>query len=549
MSPEQAAGRLDELGPATDIYALGATLYCLLTGRPPIDRREKPDFVQAIEAGDYPPPRKLWPQIAPALEAICLKAMRRDPCKRYATARDLATDIERWLADEPIGVYVEPFTARASRWMRKNPAKVATGITAALLLILATSTIAIVVGRYNQVVAKANEEIRQQKDAAETRRKEAETVTDLLLDSFQSKQGTAVFRLTTFDEVLDRAVASLKSHDELSSPVKRELWTAFGQSYVSIGAYPKAIESLEQAIRLSPNDLSQESLLMRMDLGNSHLFAKQHAEAIEVYEPLLQEMTAHLGPVAQQTHQLSMQLATAYRAVGREDDAIQLARTRYALYRKEVGDSDQRTLDALSNLAFELQTARQLDEAITTTKEGLRIAEQSHGKHGEYALYFLGNLVYLHLDAGRNDEARQFAEQIAAAKIVDHATYLASTSTGATLLFPNVTNQWQAIDQASAKLTSHRGLGGRALLALRAGRHKEARETARALLTIRQHAAIEHFIVALASHALGETDEARTHYLTGERDLAWLKEPAQHLYLYDRLAAEVLAREVQGLLK
>jgi serine/threonine-protein kinase len=120
MSPEQAAGRNEEVGPASDIYGLGATLYALLTGRPPFAGAYVSDGPQTGERGAFMPPRQLRPDTPPALEAICLKAMAREPSRRYVTVLELAADLERWLADEPVCAFREPLTARLRRWVRRH---------------------------------------------------------------------------------------------------------------------------------------------------------------------------------------------------------------------------------------------------------------------------------------------------------------------------------------------------------------------------------------------------------------------------------------------
>ena len=97
MSPEQAAGRLDQLGPASDVYSLGATLYCVLTGKAPFEERELGPLLQKVRRGEFPPPRELNAAIPAALEAICLKAMARHPPDRFASAQLLGEEIERWL--------------------------------------------------------------------------------------------------------------------------------------------------------------------------------------------------------------------------------------------------------------------------------------------------------------------------------------------------------------------------------------------------------------------------------------------------------------------
>jgi serine/threonine protein kinase/Zn-dependent protease len=105
MPPEQAAGRLDELGAPSDVYSLGATLYVLLIGRPPFTEPDLPTLLRQVEKGDFPLPRQIRPWIDPALEAVCLKAMARRPQDRYPSPRALAEDIEHWLADEPVTAY------------------------------------------------------------------------------------------------------------------------------------------------------------------------------------------------------------------------------------------------------------------------------------------------------------------------------------------------------------------------------------------------------------------------------------------------------------
>src|SRR5262249_32290860 len=133
MSPEQAAGQLDRLGPATDVYSLGAVLYCLLTGRAPFPKGNSGELLRQGQRGEFPPPRPVNPALPKALDAVCRKAMALRPEGRYATVLGLAAEVERWLADEPVAVYREPLAARAFRCGRRNIPIVA-GLAAALLV-------------------------------------------------------------------------------------------------------------------------------------------------------------------------------------------------------------------------------------------------------------------------------------------------------------------------------------------------------------------------------------------------------------------------------
>jgi serine/threonine-protein kinase len=119
MSPEQAAGRHSELGPASDVYGLGATLYHLLTGKPAFSG-DVGAILRNVEQGNFSRPSAVNGIVPPALEAICLKAMACQPDDRYPSVRALADDLEHWLADEPVSVYQEPFLAKIARWSRTH---------------------------------------------------------------------------------------------------------------------------------------------------------------------------------------------------------------------------------------------------------------------------------------------------------------------------------------------------------------------------------------------------------------------------------------------
>jgi eukaryotic-like serine/threonine-protein kinase len=99
MSPEQAKGDLDGIGLASDIYSLGAILYCVLVGHGPFPDGDMPSVLHNVRLGIFPAPRRMRRSIDPALEAICLKAMALKPTDRYTTALDLGNELEAWLAD------------------------------------------------------------------------------------------------------------------------------------------------------------------------------------------------------------------------------------------------------------------------------------------------------------------------------------------------------------------------------------------------------------------------------------------------------------------
>jgi serine/threonine protein kinase len=153
MSPEQAAGRIDALGPASDVYSLGATLYNLLTGRPAFDGTDVFAILGQVREGDFPPPRSVDPTIDRALEAICLKAMANEPEGRYASCRALAEDVERWMADEPVSAWQEPFGRQARRWARRHRTLATASAVAMLASVVGLSAVLAVQTRAKDALA------------------------------------------------------------------------------------------------------------------------------------------------------------------------------------------------------------------------------------------------------------------------------------------------------------------------------------------------------------------------------------------------------------
>jgi tetratricopeptide (TPR) repeat protein len=157
MSPEQAAADHDRVSFASDVYSLGATLYCLLTGMAPIQGGGNHAHVvlAKVRSGEFRRPRDVNPTVSPALEAVCLKAMALRPEDRYPTARALGQDIERWLADAPVSVYREPLTVRVGRWVRRNNVLVAATAVLIVCVMIALCVDVLRVGR-ERAVAEEN---------------------------------------------------------------------------------------------------------------------------------------------------------------------------------------------------------------------------------------------------------------------------------------------------------------------------------------------------------------------------------------------------------
>ncbi len=134
MAPEQAGGKSKEVGPLVDVYALGAMLYELLTGRPPFKAATPLDTVLQVLSDEPVPPRQLQSKTPRDLESVCLKCLRKEPGKRYATAQELAEDLHRFQAGQPVRARRLGIVERGWRWCRRNP--VVAGLTAPIVVIL-----------------------------------------------------------------------------------------------------------------------------------------------------------------------------------------------------------------------------------------------------------------------------------------------------------------------------------------------------------------------------------------------------------------------------
>jgi tetratricopeptide (TPR) repeat protein len=181
MSPEQALGKNNEIGPAADIYALGVILYECLTGRPPFRGTTMWETLDQVRTQDPVPPGRLQPKVPRDLETICLKCLHKEPARRYATALDLARDLQRFLEGRPIQARPVSTWGRAYRWARRRPAQA--GLVAAIgLAVLAGTTGAVFYALYKDQEAAAFQrqiERRSHIDALRLRGQQAEDTGNL----------------------------------------------------------------------------------------------------------------------------------------------------------------------------------------------------------------------------------------------------------------------------------------------------------------------------------------------------------------------------------
>jgi WD40 repeat protein len=180
MSPEQASGKNKEVGPFVDVYALGAILYELLTGRPPF-RAETPLDTVLLVLSEEPvlPPRRLLAKIPRDLETICLQCLRKDPSRRYASALDLADDLRSFREGKPIKARPVGMPERIWRWCRRNPSLAkAAGLAGAALVTAAILAVVLVVHLSHAATDLRHEQQKTQAELAKAQRLSASLALD-----------------------------------------------------------------------------------------------------------------------------------------------------------------------------------------------------------------------------------------------------------------------------------------------------------------------------------------------------------------------------------
>ena len=232
MSPEQAEGNLDELGPRSDVYSLGATLYYLLTGRSPVTGDDIGAVLRAVQRGELAPPRQLDSSIDPDLEAVCMKAMALRPGDRYVSCRALSDDLDRWMADEPVTAWREPLPSRARRWARRNRTAVTAAGVALLAGVVGLAAVLAVQTQAKSALADTNAELTRSQAAVLAR---YELAVDAIATFHTGVSEDFLLKQEQFKEVRDRLLGSacdfygklgalLGKDSDLAS--RRALWKA-----------------------------------------------------------------------------------------------------------------------------------------------------------------------------------------------------------------------------------------------------------------------------------------------------------------------------------
>jgi serine/threonine-protein kinase len=273
MAPEQASGDVRRIGPACDIYALGAILYELLTGRPPFRAPTVLETLEQVRSRDPVPPRQLQPSTPRDLETICLKCLQREPHKRFASAEELAEDLRRFLAGEPIRARPVSSWERAWKWIRRRPALAAlSALSAFCLLALLLTSLA-----YNDRLQAALAQ-------AQTHQKEAQQNAAEAEENFQTAQQVVDKFFTQVSEKKLRDVPGFQ-------PTRQDLLKSALDYYQEFARRHGTDAKLQAEVARTLFRVA----VIEWDLGHADRALAANHRALEILEPLLKEQPTDRG--------------------------------------------------------------------------------------------------------------------------------------------------------------------------------------------------------------------------------------------------------------
>jgi tetratricopeptide (TPR) repeat protein/tRNA A-37 threonylcarbamoyl transferase component Bud32 len=447
MSPEQAAGIARGIGPLSDVYSLGATLYVMLTDRPPFEGEEE-DVFRKVRQGDFPTPRQVKPSLPAALDAICCKAMALKPGRRYQSALDLARDIERWLAEEPVSAYREPWIHRRRRWVRRRQTLVS-GLGAALIVGFVALGMAVPLLSYawrNEAAARQKEQrqrilagqmakqaeeqralavknleaadrqrsiaVASEKRAAEERDR-AEKALRFLVEAFRKPDPAADGRTLKVVDLLDRAAKEIETTFADSSPMRATLLQAIGETFSGLGLPQESLAAFRRVAALRRETLGEdhpETLAATRHLAVALQDVGRLDQAIPLYESVLAKRKAILGEGHPETLESMNDTAVACCKAGQFAKAIPLYQDVLKQERARLGDDDPETLTVMDNLAVAYSAFGEVDKAIPLQESALSGLRTKLGDENPATLITMNNLAKSYVRGRRLDEAIRLYE-------------------------------------------------------------------------------------------------------------------------------------------
>jgi eukaryotic-like serine/threonine-protein kinase len=453
MAPEQASGHGKTAGSAADVYALGAILYRVLTGRPPFQAATALETVMQVRCSEPVPPTQLQPSVPRDLETICLKCLQKEPAKRYASALALAEDLQRFMRHEPILARPVGRWERLAKWAKRRPGAAALAGSLLALMVFVIVGLLIGIGLINDALGQALEAEKQasaarataenERDAKETQRQiaekerdakekqrqlavqaaEAETKARAAEELAKQKLEKRLAQVTKAQEILksifgdldtrragkDGPALSVKLGERLDKAAKLldddavgdsldvaelQLWLAKAQ--LSLGNPKSAVGLLLKARQTFETECGPDhssTLYSMHNLAKAYQDDGQPKQALALFEETLAKRKLILGPEHVDTLTSMNSLAVAYQRLGQMKQARPLLEQTLARYQKLFGPCHPQTLAVLNNLAAIYQFDGQVKQAIPLYEWTLQKCKVTLEPDHPHTLSIMNNLA------------------------------------------------------------------------------------------------------------------------------------------------------------
>ena len=398
MSPEQANGRLDQLGSHSDVYSLGATLYCILTGDSPFAGLSTEETLHRVRTGEFPDSSTRNPDVPLALNAVCKRAMAKRIEDRYTSIAEMIEDVERWLAGEPVSVYTEPLMERLMRRARRHRSLVAASIA------IMISAIVGLVG-LNYITQKQYVELKSARDQV----LQANIVAS---DNLETVQQLSMVMLKSAEEKLsDSAFAANPATRKLRTDLTEAAVTSFEKVVRQATPSLEMSQNFAQILRISANlqklgrkfEIAEDRLARSIDLQESVVQTDRTPQQIDYLAETYRDLAAlkkNQGKLNLAQSVLEKAASLNDKNLSQDSNSIQYLRTQSLILMEQAG-----LLEDLGKIESAIETALKADACLH------RILHSVEKKSNDeiISLFLKAQLVSLISQSGDVERAEQAA--------------------------------------------------------------------------------------------------------------------------------------------
>jgi tetratricopeptide (TPR) repeat protein len=389
MAPEQAAGKVHAVSAVTDVYGLGAVLYCLLTGRPPFQSSSPLETMRLVLEQEPVPVRQLNPAVPRDLETVCHKCLQKEPARRYAAAGELTAELGRFLGGEAVRARPVGRLERGWRWCRRNPALA--GLLALLALVVLGSLVGLTTLYFKGERQRQLAEQREAAARAVTRFYEEHVLTAARPKGWDGGAGKDVTLRQALDQAVPHIEKAFAGQPELEATVRHTL----GMTYWYLGQFDAANPLLKKAhaIRLELLGPDHPDTLTSLhDLARQRWCQGKLAEAVSMCRQALDGRRRVLGAEHPDTLWSQLFLGLFLYEQNQYDKAEAVLRPAVECCRRTLGPDHVQTLHGQSDLALVLWWQDKEAESVALDRQTLAGRRRSLGPDHPDTLRSLDNL-------------------------------------------------------------------------------------------------------------------------------------------------------------